>query len=78
MTSLCIWRQLAILLTTEAATALDDELRRRNLTEADRIEYQRFVKRQEQREAKGHHRKTFGTFKCAEFLLESRRQGILW
>jgi hypothetical protein len=37
-------------LTTEAADALDVELRRRNLTESDRIEHQRFVKRQEQRE----------------------------
>jgi hypothetical protein len=40
-------------LTTEAAAALDAELLRRNLTESDRVEHQRFVKRQEQREAKG-------------------------
>lgn len=39
-------------LTTEAATALDAELRRRNLTESDRIEHQKFVKRQERREGK--------------------------
>ena len=36
-------------LTTEAATALDAELRRRNLTESDRVEQQKFVKRQERR-----------------------------
>ena len=50
-------------LTTEAATALDAELRRRNLTESDRLEHQRFVRRQEQREARKHRRKAFGTFK---------------
>lgn len=37
-------------LTTEAAAALDAELRRRNLTESDRVEHQKFVKRQERRE----------------------------
>ena len=50
-------------LTTEAAAALDAELRRRNFTESDRVEHQRFVKRQEQREATRHRRKTFGPFK---------------
>lgn len=50
-------------LTTEAAVALDAELRRRNLTESDRVEHQRFVKRQEQREARRRHRKTVGTLK---------------
>jgi len=50
-------------LTTEAATALDAELSRRNLTESDRVEHQRFVMRQEQREAKRHRRRTLGTFK---------------
>jgi len=35
-------------LTAEAADALDAELRRRNLTEFDRVEYQRFVEGQEQ------------------------------
>jgi hypothetical protein len=40
-------------LTTEAATALDAELRRRNLTESDRVEHQKFVKRQERRESGG-------------------------
>jgi len=50
-------------LTAEAAAALDAELHRRNLTESDRVEHQRFVKRQEQREARKHRRKTFGPFK---------------
>ena len=39
-------------LTTEAAAALDAELRRRNLTENERIEYQQFVRRQESRQAR--------------------------
>jgi hypothetical protein len=39
-------------LMPEAAAALDAELHRRNLTEADRIEHQRFVKREEQRAAR--------------------------
>lgn len=39
-------------LTTEAAAALDAELRRRNLTESDRVEYQKSVKRQERREGR--------------------------
>jgi hypothetical protein len=38
-------------LTREAGTALDAELRRRNLTSADQVQYQQFVKRNEQREA---------------------------
>src|ERR1017187_847662 len=50
-------------LTIEAAAALDAELNRRNLTETDRVEHQRFVKRQEQREAKSHRRRTLGPFK---------------
>ena len=50
-------------LTTEAAAALDAELRRRNLTESDRLEHQRFVKRQGQREARKHRRKPLGPFK---------------
>lgn len=41
-------------LTTEAAAALDAELHRRNLTESDRVEYQKFVKRQERREGRRH------------------------
>jgi hypothetical protein len=47
-------------LTTEAATALDAELRRRNLTESDRVEHQKFAKRQERREFRGRRRKLFG------------------
>jgi cell division protein FtsW (lipid II flippase) len=39
-------------LTTDAAAALDAELRRRNLTESDRVEHQKFVKRQERREGR--------------------------
>lgn len=39
-------------LTMEAAASLDAELRRRNLTDSDRAEYQKFVKRQERREWK--------------------------
>jgi len=49
------------LLTTEAAVALDAELRRRNLTESDQAKHQQFVKRNEQREAKRRRRKIFGT-----------------
>jgi hypothetical protein len=40
-------------LVPEAAAALDSELRRRNLTESDRIEHQRIAKRQERREGGG-------------------------
>jgi cell division protein FtsW (lipid II flippase) len=40
-------------LTTEAEAALDAEMRRRNLSESDRVEYQKFVKRQERREWRG-------------------------
>ena len=39
-------------LVPEAAAALDSELLRRNLTESDRIEYQKFVKRQEAHEGR--------------------------
>jgi hypothetical protein len=48
-------------LTTEAAAALDAELRRRNLTESDQVKHQQFVKRNEQREARRRRRKIFGT-----------------
>jgi hypothetical protein len=48
-------------LTTVAAAALDAELRRRNLTESDQLKHQQFVKRNEQREARGRRRKIFGT-----------------
>jgi cation transport ATPase len=39
-------------LLPEAAAALDSELRRRNLTESDRIEHQKSVKRQERRDGR--------------------------
>jgi len=39
-------------LVPEAAAALDLELRRRNLTDSDRIEHQKFAKRQERREGR--------------------------
>jgi|SRR5450631_136308 hypothetical protein len=39
-------------LVPEAAAALDSELRRRNLTDSDRIEHQKFAKRQERREGR--------------------------
>jgi hypothetical protein len=39
-------------LTAEAAAALDAELRGRNLTESDRVEHQKFAKRQERREGR--------------------------
>src|SRR5215813_8853949 len=47
-------------LTTEAAIALDTELRRRNLTQSDQAKYQQFVKRNEQREAKRRRRRGWG------------------
>jgi len=47
-------------LTTDAAAALDAELRRRNLTESDRVELQKFVNRQERREFRGRRRRIFG------------------
>lgn len=48
-------------LTTEAAAALDAELRRRNLTESDQAKYQQFVKRNDQRAANRQRRKILGT-----------------
>jgi cation transport ATPase len=39
-------------MTAEAVAALDGELRRRNLTESDRVEHQKFEKRQERREGR--------------------------
>ena len=47
-------------LTAEAATALDAELGRRNLTESDRVKHQKFVRRQERREFRGRRRGLFG------------------
>lgn len=46
-------------LTGEAATALDAELRRRNLTRSDLARYQRFVKHNEQREASRQRRRAW-------------------
>jgi hypothetical protein len=60
-------------LTSEAVAALDAELRRRNLTESDRLEYERFIKRQEKRETRKRRRKTFGTVKGQMSWLE-----LLW
>jgi len=48
-------------LTHEAATALNVELRRRNLTESDQSEHQQFVRRKERREAMRRRRKILGT-----------------
>ena len=50
-------------LTTEAATALDAELRTRNLTESDQAKYQHLVKRHEQRDASRRRRKILGTWR---------------
>jgi hypothetical protein len=47
-------------LTTEAATALDAELRRRHLPESDQMKHQQFVKRIAQREAKQKRRNILG------------------
>src|SRR5215813_14221313 len=47
-------------LTREAATALDAELRRRNLTQSDQAKYQQFVKRNEQRAARRRRRRGWG------------------
>jgi hypothetical protein len=58
-------------LITEAAAALDAELRRRNLSESDRVQQQRFVKRQEQRETARRHRKTFGAYKDPSTWLDA-------
>jgi hypothetical protein len=49
-------------LTPEARNSLDEELRRRGLTESDRLEHQKFVKRQERRESKSRRRRTIGPF----------------
>lgn len=47
-------------LTNEAAAALHDELRRRNLTESDRVKHQQLVMQQERRETVRRRRKIFG------------------
>lgn len=50
-------------LTNEAAVALDDELRRRNLNESDRAKQQQFVKHNERREARRRRRRIFGNWR---------------
>ena len=50
-------------LTIEARATLDAELARRNLGESDRLEHQRFAKRQEARESRRHRRKPIVPFK---------------
>lgn len=47
-------------LTDEAVVALDAELSRRNLTQSDQTNYQRFVNRTEHREFRTRRRKIFG------------------
>jgi hypothetical protein len=47
-------------LTADAVTALDAELRRRNLSESDQVEHEKFEKRQERRESRGRRGKLFG------------------
>lgn len=66
-------------LTTEAATALDAELRRRSLTESDRVEHQKFEKRQERREFRGRRRKIFGKrqFSWLELLSAFGAMGVI-
>ena len=66
-------------LTTEAAAALDTELRRRSLTESDRVEHQKFVKRQERREFRSRHRKVFGKrqFSWLELLSAFAAMGVI-
>jgi hypothetical protein len=49
-------------LTTQAATALDAELHRRNLTASDQANHQKFVKRNEQRDTKMRRRRILGTW----------------
>ncbi len=50
-------------LTSEAAAALDNELRRRNLTKSEEVEHQRFVRHNAQREARKRRRRIFGAWK---------------
>lgn len=49
-------------LTDEAAAALNDELRWRNLTESDQTKHQQFVGRKERREAMRRRRRIFGRY----------------
>ncbi len=66
-------------LTAEAAAALDAELRRRNLTESDRVEHQRFAKRQERRESRGRRAAIFGKrqFSWLELLSAFAAMGVI-
>ena len=63
-------------LTAEATAALDAELRRRNLTESDRLEHQRTVKRYEQREARKHRRYIESSF-LVRFKLPQALAGLI-
>jgi hypothetical protein len=69
-------------LTPEATAALDAELRRRNLTESDRLEHQRTVKRYEQREARKHRRYINSSFlvrfKLPQALAALIMLAVLW
>lgn len=60
-------------------TALDVELRRRNLRESDKVEHQKFVERQERREHRDHRRKTFGKrqFSWLELLSAFAAVGVI-
>src|SRR5437868_4291755 len=64
-------------LTDEAAVTLDAELRRRNLTQADVADHERFVKRNERRESKRRLRKLFGTGRYRDSWVD-RLVGLLW
>lgn len=48
-------------LTDEAKSALDAEMRNRDLTSADLAKHQNFVKRSEQRQTRRRNRRLFGT-----------------
>lgn len=50
-------------LTNEAAVALDDELRRRKLSESDRTKHQQFVKRNKRHQATRRRRRIFGNWR---------------
>jgi hypothetical protein len=56
-------------LTGEAAAALDVELRRRNFTDSDVIEYQKFARLQERLEQRNQRRKASGTLADPQSLL---------
>jgi hypothetical protein len=66
-------------LTQEAVTALDAELRRRNFTESERVEHQKFVKYQARREYRGHRRKILGKrqFSWSELLSAFGAMGVI-